>query len=122
MSRRFMPALVRATLIASLSGLMSLASCDFAGSDGGPGPSPGITGSLPPGPLPTPFTLDSVRATIGIAALESNSYSFYPSLSGNGRYVVFGSIADNLVSADLNGSYDVFMRDTQLGVTKILSV
>jgi Tol biopolymer transport system component len=34
-----------------------------------------------------------------------------PSISGNGRYIVFASDATNLVAGDTNGSYDVFVRD-----------
>jgi hypothetical protein len=35
----------------------------------------------------------------------------YPDLSGDGRFVVFSSKANNLVRRDTNGTYDVFVRD-----------
>jgi hypothetical protein len=46
-----------------------------------------------------------------------------PSLSADGRYIVFDSIADNLVPNDANGSrYDVFVHDRVTGVTTQVSV
>jgi Tol biopolymer transport system component len=44
------------------------------------------------------------------------------SLSADGRYVTFTSIASNLVAGDSNGEYDVFVRDRQTGSTNRLSV
>ena len=38
-------------------------------------------------------------------------YSHKPQVSPDGRYVVFGSYASNLVSGDLNDTRDVFLRD-----------
>ncbi len=46
-----------------------------------------------------------------------NSHSFTPSISADGRYVVFVSAAANLVSDDTNGVWDVFLRDTCAGVS-----
>lgn len=43
-------------------------------------------------------------------------------LSADGRYVVFESDADNLVPNDNNGLEDVFVRDTVLGTTTLVSV
>jgi len=40
-----------------------------------------------------------------------NGNSYTPSLSGDGRFVVFSSDADNLVAGDTNNRYDVFVRD-----------
>jgi len=42
---------------------------------------------------------------------------FGPSINGDGRYVVFTSLADNLVGKDGNSSADIFLRDTCMGVT-----
>jgi Tol biopolymer transport system component len=44
------------------------------------------------------------------------------SVSGNGRYVAFYSAADNLVSGDTNGSYDVFVYDRQFETIELISV
>ena len=45
-----------------------------------------------------------------------------PSISADGRYVAFRSLASNLVAADTNGAADVFVRDRQLGATELASV
>lgn len=42
-------------------------------------------------------------------------------VSADGRYVVFGSDADNLVIGDFNGASDVFLRDRLLGQTQRIS-
>jgi Tol biopolymer transport system component len=44
-----------------------------------------------------------------------------PSISGDGRYVVFESEADDLVNGDTNGVSDVFVRDRQTGQTTLVS-
>lgn len=43
-------------------------------------------------------------------------------ISGDGRYVVFGSDASNLVVGDFNGVTDVFLRDRLLGMTQRISL
>lgn len=43
-------------------------------------------------------------------------------VSADGRYVVFVSRADNLVSNDTNGNPDVFLRDRKTGTTTLVSV
>jgi len=43
-------------------------------------------------------------------------------LSDTGRYVCFDSTADDLVTGDDNGGGDVFVRDTQVGTTTLVSV
>jgi Tol biopolymer transport system component len=45
-----------------------------------------------------------------------------PSISGDGRYVVFESDATNLVLGDTNGASDVFVRDLQAGATTRVSL
>jgi Tol biopolymer transport system component len=44
------------------------------------------------------------------------------SLSSNGRYVAFGSDADNLIANDTNGVRDVFVRDLRWGTNLLVSV
>lgn len=44
-----------------------------------------------------------------------------PGVSADGRFVVFVSGADNLVTNDSNGVFDVFVRDRQLGKTLLVS-
>ena len=48
--------------------------------------------------------------------------SFTPSISANGRFIVFVSTATNLVSNDTNGAADVFLRDLQAGTNILVSV
>jgi Tol biopolymer transport system component len=43
-------------------------------------------------------------------------------ISADGRYVVFGSFANNLVSGDMNALDDIFLRDRQAGTTERASV
>jgi len=45
-----------------------------------------------------------------------------PSISADGRYVAFEHASDNLVAGDTNGSFDLFVRDRQLGTTRRVSV
>jgi Tol biopolymer transport system component len=50
-----------------------------------------------------------------------NDLSFWSSISSDGRYVVFMSQASNLVLPDTNYTWDIFLRDRNTGVTKIIS-
>jgi hypothetical protein len=43
-------------------------------------------------------------------------------MSSNGQYVVFSSLATNLVAIDTNGVADVFMRDTTADTTALVSL
>lgn len=43
-------------------------------------------------------------------------------MTGDGRYVVFSSPATDLVPGDTNGYYDIFLRDTVLETTEMISV
>jgi Tol biopolymer transport system component len=51
------------------------------------------------------------RVSIAYDGAQSNSDSYYASISGDGRYVVFQSYASNLVSGDTNNVGDVFVLD-----------
>ena len=46
----------------------------------------------------------------------------YPSISADGRFVAFDSLASNLVPGDTNGMRDVFVHDRQTGTTERVSV
>jgi Tol biopolymer transport system component len=56
----------------------------------------------------------------------ANSYSASPSVSADGRYVVFASQASNLVPGDDNPDtsfgQDIFVRDLRSGVTRMVNV
>ena len=47
--------------------------------------------------------------------------SHSPTISADGRYVAFQSLADNLVPGDTNGLADVFVRDLEAGDTLLVS-
>ena len=53
---------------------------------------------------------------------EANGDPRWPSISADGRYVVFESAADNLVPGDTNDHSDVFVHDRQTGETSRVSV
>lgn len=55
-------------------------------------------------------------------ASQGNGDSSSPSISADGRYVVFHSDANNLVPGDTNGAADIFLHDRQTGATAIVSV
>lgn len=62
--------------------------------------------------------LDSVGAGATPAAIGQDSY--LPSLSGDGRYIVFETKAP-FDASDTNATFDVYLRDRQLGTTRLVS-
>jgi Tol biopolymer transport system component len=62
------------------------------------------------------------RVSVGSSGGEANADSSYPSITDDGRFVVFNSSATNLVPGDANGYSDVFLRDRQAGTTERMSV
>jgi len=62
------------------------------------------------------------RASISSAGQQGNDYSYFPSISADGRYVAFESAASNLVGGDTNGTYDVFVYDRKTHKTRRVSV
>jgi hypothetical protein len=55
-----------------------------------------------------------VRLSVASDGTPANGPSSQPSISANGRYVVFSSSATNLVAGDTNDVLDVFLRDRDL--------
>jgi hypothetical protein len=53
---------------------------------------------------------------------QGNGLSQYPSISADGRFVAFSSLASNFVFEDTNETDDVFVHDRQTGMTEIVSV
>ena len=51
------------------------------------------------------------------SGLQASNSSAFANLSSDGRYVVFDSLASNLVANDTNPTQDVFIKDTHTGVT-----
>lgn len=64
------------------------------------------------------FTIASVSSAGELGNMNASN----PVVSGNGRYVLFYSRADNLVLNDTNDSYDMFVHDLQTSTTKRISV
>ena len=57
----------------------------------------------------------------GTAAANGTSMHFEEALSADGRYYVFTSDSSDVVSGDVNGTTDVFLRDLQTGATTLIS-
>ena len=62
------------------------------------------------------------RVSVSSNGGQSDAQSWRASLSGDGRYVAFSSVATNLVADDTNGTWDLFVHDRQTGVTERVSV
>jgi Tol biopolymer transport system component len=53
----------------------------------------------------------TVRLSVDSSGAEGDSDSFNVGCSADGRFVVFGSGATNLVAGDTNAAFDIFVRD-----------
>ncbi|MEU3777350.1 hypothetical protein AB0F11_29930 [Streptomyces sp. NPDC032472] len=67
-------------------------------------------------------TGETTRVSVGSHGEQSDSESFHPSISADGRFVALDSPASNLVPGDTNDLHDVFVRDRQTGETTRASV
>ncbi|MDM8000578.1 MAG: hypothetical protein QUS33_11435, partial [Dehalococcoidia bacterium] len=67
-------------------------------------------------------TGETTRMSVSDNGTEGNDYSYGASISGDGRYVAFCSVADNLVAGDYNSAGDIFVHDRQTGQTTRVSV
>ena len=83
---------------------------------------PGDTNGQPDVFVHDRVTGTTVRASLSNGGQEANGGSQLPSISADGRYVAFASLASNLVAGDTNGSEDAFVRDLVLGTTERVSV
>jgi len=52
---------------------------------------------------------------------QATGHNYNPSISGDGRFVVFQSEAGNLVTGDANSASDIFVRDVLLASTTLVS-
>jgi Tol biopolymer transport system component len=67
-------------------------------------------------------TGQTTRVSVGDGNVQANNPSDWPSISGNGSYIVFESAADNLVLGDTNNSVDIFLADWKVPkITQITS-
>jgi Tol biopolymer transport system component len=62
------------------------------------------------------------RVSVSGGGVEGDGPSRRPSISGDGRYVAFDSLASNLVADDTNGTTDVFVRDRFSNMTTRVSL
>jgi Tol biopolymer transport system component len=67
-------------------------------------------------------TGQTTRVSIASNGTQGNGGSGFTSISADGRYVGFHSLANNLVSGDTNGAIDAFVHDRQTGQTTRVSI
>ncbi len=64
----------------------------------------------------------SQRVSVDPDGVQANGASGFPSISSDGRYVVFETDATNLVPGDTNGVTDIILADLQTGGRQRISV
>ena len=62
------------------------------------------------------------RVSVSTANAQAIGNSAQPALSADGRFVVFQSLASNLIANDLLGKADIFLRDRVAGTTERVSL
>jgi Tol biopolymer transport system component len=62
------------------------------------------------------------RVSLGTDGMEGDFHSVSPSISANGRHVVFSSLAANFDPTDTNHFPDVYLRDLDAATTTLISV
>jgi Tol biopolymer transport system component len=68
------------------------------------------------------ITKKTMCVSVSTGGRIGNRTSWHPSISGDGRFVVFESLASNVVSGDANGASDVFVHDMKTRKTMRVSV
>lgn len=63
-----------------------------------------------------------IPISVGWNGTDPNGPSASPSVTVDGRFVVFASEANNLVKGDSNGWSDIFLRDTCIGAPSVVCV
>lgn len=66
-------------------------------------------------------TQTTTRVSVGLGGAESNDISDSPAMSPDGRYVVFRSVASNLVATATTG-FQIYRRDLQTATTALVSL
>src|SRR5690606_5306767 len=67
------------------------------------------------------WTGRTTRVSVDSQGNEGNGFSNDCVISGDGRFVAFVSAADNFVSGDSNGQWDIFVHDRVTGTTERVS-
>ena len=62
------------------------------------------------------------RVNVSSSSTQANGNSYYPSITGDGRFIAFASDANNLVPGDTNSTRDAFVRDRWTRTTERVSV
>jgi Tol biopolymer transport system component len=62
------------------------------------------------------------QVDLSSTGVQGNGFCFEVAVSGNGRYVAFGSASTNLLAGDVNGWSDAFVRDLETGSTELVSL
>ena len=65
---------------------------------------------------------ETTRVSVSSQGVQGNGISYSPSISADGRFVAFRSLATNLVPGDTNGKVDVFVRELHGNETTLVSV
>lgn len=68
-----------------------------------------------------PVAVSTVQASVATNGTQANLFSSLPSISSNGLFVAYQSLANNLVDADTNSQVDAFVTELQF-VGNVLSV
>lgn len=68
------------------------------------------------------YTSEFERVSRAYDGGEPNNQSSLPSVSADGRFVLYQSTASNIVENDSNGGYDIFLFDRSTGITELVSV
>ncbi|MEG4489099.1 calcium-binding protein [Microcoleus sp. D2_18a_B4] len=68
------------------------------------------------------LTNTTTRLSVDSAGNQGNGNSYNPSISADGRFVAFSSVASNIVPGDTNNRFDIFVRDRLTNTTTGLSV
>lgn len=64
----------------------------------------------------------TLRISVDKFGRQGNSGSFLPDISADGRFIIYESLANNLVPKDRNQFRDIFLYDTRTGLTRLISI
>jgi hypothetical protein len=64
----------------------------------------------------------TTRVSVASNGAQADNESLLPSISGDGRYVSFSSLADNLVTGSVPGQQGVYLHDMTTGITTRLDL
>lgn len=84
----------------------------------------GDTNNLPDVFVHDRETRTTTRVSVSSQGEQSDgiSYNYFPAITADGRYVVFASLAGNLVERDTNQTWDIFVHDRETRSTVLASV